>query len=113
MLAYGEEKVAKLKARGFDQALLYDPVGVGGLHMMYVVPRGELLDQYGLPEDPTVIAPTSFPKAMSVLRRLGTAGSWAGLLATIVYFLKTGSRYPPPEPVAVAQAYELEGKDGS
>jgi formate dehydrogenase iron-sulfur subunit len=111
MLAYGHEKVAKLRARGFENATLYDPIGVGGLHMMYVVPRGEMLDQYGLPDDPTVTAPTSFPPLMSTLRKVGTIGGWAGILATIVYFLKTGSRFPPPEPVAVAKAYEIEGKD--
>jgi hypothetical protein len=103
--------VAKLRARGFENATLYDPIGVGGLHMMYVVPRGEMLDQYGLPDDPTVTAPTSFPPLMSTLRKVGTIGGWAGILATIVYFLKTGSRFPPPEPVAVAKAYEIEGKD--
>ncbi len=52
MLAYGHDKVEKLKARGFNEAVLYDPVGVGGLHMMYVVPRGEMLEQYGLPGRP-------------------------------------------------------------
>jgi formate dehydrogenase iron-sulfur subunit len=106
MLSYGLEKVEKLKARGFSEAMLYDPVGVGGLHMMYVVPRGEILEQYGLPVDPTVTAPTSFPSLIGALRKVGATASWAGLLAAAVYFLKTGKRYPPPEEEAVAAAYE-------
>jgi formate dehydrogenase iron-sulfur subunit len=105
MLAYGHEKVEKLKARGFSEAMLYDPAGVGGLHMMYVVPRGEILEQYGLPVDPTVTAPTSFPSLIGALRKVGATASWAGLLAAAVYFLKTGKRYPPPEEEAVAAAY--------
>ncbi|MGH2702247.1 MAG: formate dehydrogenase subunit beta, partial [Actinomycetota bacterium] len=71
MVLYGEEKVGKLKERGFDDALLYDPEGVKGVHMMYVVPRGEMLDEYGLPEEPTVKGASFFP-AMSGLRKLGS-----------------------------------------
>ena len=112
MLAYGNEKVEKLKARGFKEAMLYDPAGVGGLHMMYVVPRGEILEEYGLPVDPSVTAPTSFPSLIGALRKVGTTASWAGLLAAAVYFLKTGRRYPPPEDEAVAMAYEKENGSG-
>ena len=43
---------------------------------------------------------------MGALRKVGATASWAGLLAAIVYFLKTGRRYPPPETVAVEEAYE-------
>jgi formate dehydrogenase iron-sulfur subunit len=34
MLAYGSAKVGKLHDRGFDDALLYDPSGVGGLRTL-------------------------------------------------------------------------------
>ena len=105
MLHYGEEKVTKLKDRGFDDALLYDPEGVGGLHMMYVVPRGEMLDEYGLPDEPTVKGASFFP-AMSGLRKLGSVATWAGLLGAAVFFLRTGRRFPPPEDKAVASANE-------
>jgi len=108
MLHYGEEKVTKLKDRGFDDALLYDPEGVGGLHMMYVVPRGEMLDEYGLPDEPTVKGASFFP-AMSGLRKLGSVATWAGLLGAAVFFLRTGRRFPPPEDKAVASAREKGG----
>jgi formate dehydrogenase iron-sulfur subunit len=107
MLAYGHAKVQKLKERGLENAMLYDPTGVGGLHMMYVVPRGEMLDQYGLPTEPTVTSPFSFPQLLGTLRKLGSASTWAGLLAVGLYFLRTGRRYPPPEEQAVAAAIEL------
>ena len=105
MLHYGEEKVGKLKDRGFDDALLYNPEGVGGLHMMYVVPRGEMLDEYGLPDEPTVKGASFFP-VMSGLRKLGSVATWAGLFGAAVFFLRTGRKFPPSEDKAIASARE-------
>ncbi|MGH2820572.1 MAG: formate dehydrogenase subunit beta [Actinomycetota bacterium] len=110
MVAYGEEKVEKLKDRGFDDALLYDPEGVQGLHMMYVVPRGEILEEYGLPEQPTVTA--GFLPLLGALRKLGSVAMWAGLIGSAVFFLRNGRRFPPPEDEAVARARAAE-RDGA
>ncbi len=99
-----EEKVEKLKARGFDSALHYDPEGVGGVHMSYVVPRGEMLEEYGLPRDPQVKGMSFFP-VMSGLRKLGSLSMWAGLLGAGLFFLRTGRRLPPEEDEAVEEAY--------
>jgi formate dehydrogenase iron-sulfur subunit len=112
MLIYGEEKVAKLKGRGFDDALLYDPEGVGGLHMMYVVPRGGMLDEYGLPEDPTVKAASFFP-VMSGLRKLGSLSMWAGIVGTAIFFLRSGRHPVPDEDEAVAAAQARAGSEGA
>jgi formate dehydrogenase iron-sulfur subunit len=103
MVTYGEQKVAKLNARGFDNAMLYDPEGVGGLHMMYVVPRGDMLAGYDLPEDPQV--PGTFFTGMSALRKVGAASMWAGLLGVGLFFLRVGRRRPPPEEEAIADAF--------
>ncbi|MGH8933895.1 MAG: formate dehydrogenase subunit beta [Egibacteraceae bacterium] len=105
MIAYGEAKVAKLQDRGFANAMLYNPEGVGGVHMMYVVPRGDMLEGYHLPANPQV--PGSYFTAMGSLRRLGSAATWAGVLGTALYFLRTGRRRPPPEEEAVAEAYAI------
>jgi formate dehydrogenase iron-sulfur subunit len=107
MQAYGETKVAKLHDRGFDDALLYDPFGVNGVHMMYVVPRGNLLSDYGLPSDPEVRSGFSFIGALRTLRGLGAVGIWAGVLGAAAYWLRTGRKPPPPEDEAVASAEEL------
>jgi formate dehydrogenase iron-sulfur subunit len=109
MLSYAAGKVDKLKKRGFDHAMTYDPSGVGGLHMMYVVPRGDRLSDYGLPADPQV--PGTFFSALSVLRKLGSISVWGGLLATGIFWLRTGRRRPPEEDEAVAEAERL-GRDG-
>ena len=105
MVLYGKEKVGKLKERGFDDALLYDPEGVKGVHMMYVVPRGQMLEDYGLPEEPTVSGGVSFIPMMSALRKVGSTAMWAGLLGSALFFLRRGRRFPPPEEEAVASAY--------
>jgi formate dehydrogenase iron-sulfur subunit len=111
MVAYGEEKVGKLRERGFEDALLYDPSGVEGVHMMYVVPRGEMLEDYGLPENPTVRAGFSFFPLMSALRKLGSAATWAGLIGAGLFYLRVGRRPPPSEEDAVAAAHAKEGGD--
>ena len=111
MLAYGETKVGKLRDRGFDDAQLYDPSGVNGLHMMYVVPRGDMLGDYGLPKDPEVKSTFSFIGALRALRGLGAVGIWAGLIGAAGYWLRIGRMAPPPEDEAVAVANDL-GRDG-
>jgi formate dehydrogenase iron-sulfur subunit len=109
MHIYGDEKVGKLKERGFEDAVLYDPDGVGGVHMMYVVPRGKMLEEYGLPTDPTVKSGFTFFPVMSALKKLGSAAMWAGLIGSALFFLRTGRRFPPPEEEAVASAHARAG----
>jgi formate dehydrogenase iron-sulfur subunit len=107
MITYGEEKVAKLQERGFADATLYNPSGVGGVHMMYVVPRGEMLGEYGLPSDPDVRSNTSFLGLLRNLRGIGAIATWLGLAGVGLYWLRTGRKLPPEEDVAVAEAMAL------
>ena len=37
MKLYAEQRVADLKSRGYENAGIYDPEGVGGTHVMYVL----------------------------------------------------------------------------
>ncbi len=41
MVAYGEKRVGELKERGFQNAGLYNPQGVGGTHVMYVLKHAD------------------------------------------------------------------------
>lgn len=55
MIAHAEERVADLATRGYDNARIYDPQGVGGTHVMYVLPLGDKPEAYsGLPADPHI-----------------------------------------------------------
>ena len=64
-----------------------------------------MLDEYGLPDEPTVKGSSFFP-AMSGLRKLGSAATWAGLLGAAIFFLRTGRKFPPSEDKAIASAHE-------
>ncbi len=58
MLDYGAHRVEKLKERGFENAGIYDPAGVGGTHVVYVLQHADKPEIYsGLPKDPH-ISPT-------------------------------------------------------
>ena len=54
-IALAEERVADLKSRGYENAGLYDPQGVGGTHVMYVLHHADRPSLYsGLPDDPHI-----------------------------------------------------------
>lgn len=88
MLALGERKVDALHERGLEQAAVYNPAGVGGTHMMYVVPHGDRLDDYDLPENPTA-SPTPVA-ALGVLKKVGGYLFGFGLLSAAVHYLTVG-----------------------
>ena len=100
MQVLAAKKVGGLQARGFEHATLYDPAGVGGTHMMYVVPHGDQLDEYDLPADPTA-APGALA-ALGGLRQLGASALGLGLLATALHYLGFGPQEPGPEHVEPA-----------
>ncbi len=53
MRLHAEERLADLKERGFAQAGIYDPPGVGGTHVLYVLHHADRPELYhGLPKDP-------------------------------------------------------------
>ena len=55
MIKHAEERVADLKERGYANAALYNPKGVGGTHVMYVLQHADQPTLYsGLPKDPAI-----------------------------------------------------------
>jgi formate dehydrogenase iron-sulfur subunit len=55
MKLHAAERVADLKSRGFEHAGLYDPAGVGGTHVMYVLHHADQPGLYNdLPADPHI-----------------------------------------------------------
>src|SRR5690606_6769860 len=51
---YAEKRVLELKERGYVAAGIYDPPGVGGTHVMYVLKHADKPELEGLPKDPQV-----------------------------------------------------------
>jgi formate dehydrogenase iron-sulfur subunit len=55
MKRHAETRVAELKETGFTEAAVYDPAGVGGTHVMYVLQYADHPQWYqGLPKDPEI-----------------------------------------------------------
>jgi len=66
MKQHAAERIEDLKSRGFDQAGLYDPAGVGGTHVMYVLHHADQPMLYaGLPENPKISALVGVWKGVS------------------------------------------------
>jgi formate dehydrogenase iron-sulfur subunit len=55
MKTHAEGRIADLKSRGYENAGLYDPQGVGGTHVMYVLHHADKPHIYSdLPDDPKI-----------------------------------------------------------
>jgi formate dehydrogenase iron-sulfur subunit len=55
MTKHAQERITDLKSRGYENAGLYDPPGVGGTHVMYVLHHADQPQIYaGLPKDPRI-----------------------------------------------------------
>jgi formate dehydrogenase iron-sulfur subunit len=57
MKKHAEGRIADLKSRGFENAGLYDPEGVGGTHVMYVLHHADKPHIYANLPDHPVISP--------------------------------------------------------
>jgi formate dehydrogenase iron-sulfur subunit len=89
MVHYGEKRAGELKERGFQKAALYDPAGVGGTHVMYVLKHGDQPELYsGLPKDPTVSPMVSLWKG--AFKPLALFGMGLAVLGGFLHYVKVG-----------------------
>ncbi|MHC5349408.1 formate dehydrogenase subunit beta [Metapseudomonas furukawaii] len=66
MKEHAAERITDLKSRGFEKAGLYDPAGVGGTHVMYVLHHADQPSLYaGLPADPAISPMVSLWKGIT------------------------------------------------
>jgi len=83
------ERVAELKSRGFEHAGLYDPAGVGGTHVMYVLHHANKPQLYhGLPENPSISPTVTFWKG--VWKPLAAIGFAATFAASVFHYVGVG-----------------------
>ena len=92
MVTLAGTKVETLKKRGFANAAVYDPPGVGGVHMMYVVPHGDRLAEYDLPEDP--VASPGPMQALGAFKKIGSYLFGFGIVGALLHFLAVGPEAP-------------------
>jgi formate dehydrogenase iron-sulfur subunit len=89
MIHHAEERIADLKSRGFQNAGLYDPPGVGGTHVMYVLQHADRPELYaGLPKDPGISPLVSLWKG--VAKPLASLGLGLAVLAGFFHYVTAG-----------------------
>jgi formate dehydrogenase iron-sulfur subunit len=89
MIEHAAERVADLKGRGYENAGLYDPQGVGGTHVMYVLKHKDQPELYsGLPKDPQVSPLVSLWKG--AFKPLALFAMGAAALAGFFHYVKVG-----------------------
>src|SRR5574341_420596 len=95
MKALAEERVAELVERGFKSAAIYDPPGVQGTHVVYVLPHGDPA-LYRLPRDPEV-SPLVELWRSRFARSLGVVTMAGVVLAGIFHYMKVGPIEEPKD----------------
>jgi formate dehydrogenase iron-sulfur subunit len=89
MHEYASTRIADLKERGFENAAVYDPQGVGGTHVMYVLQHGDKPELYhGLPKDPKISPLVSLWKGAA--KPLGVFAMLGAMAAAFIHYMRVG-----------------------
>ena len=88
LVSQAEERVETLVARGDADAGIYNPAGVGGTQVIYVLKHASDPEAYGLPAGPRI--PWTVALWKGPLKWLGNAALAAGILGTFLHFLRYG-----------------------
>jgi formate dehydrogenase iron-sulfur subunit len=89
MIEHAAERVVDLKSRGYKNAGLYDPKGVRGTHVMYVLKHADKPQIYhGLPADPHVSAMVGLWKG--ALKPLALLAMGVTALAGFFHYVTVG-----------------------
>lgn len=87
MLDHAEGRITDLKSRGFKNAGIYDPPGVGGTHVMYVLHHADKPQLYAnLPNNPRISQVVELWKGLTKyagMAAVGFAAAFAFVHATI------------------------------
>ncbi|HEX9051927.1 MAG TPA: formate dehydrogenase subunit beta [Anaeromyxobacter sp.] len=83
-----DERVRELRERGLGQAAIYDPAGVKGTHVVYVLPHGDP-GLYRLPAKPEVSPLVAFWRG-GVAKTLGVLTMVGVVVAGIFHYMKVG-----------------------
>jgi formate dehydrogenase iron-sulfur subunit len=111
MIQHAVHRVEDLKSRGFDQAGLYDPAGVGGTHVMYVLAHADQPQLYNdLPADPQISPLVRAWKGIT--KPLALAGIGLTALAALFHFLKVGPNETTDEDEELARR-EMDRQRGT
>ena len=90
LLQSAHARAGELKSHGHAHAGVYNPEGVGGTNVLYVLKDASDPESYGLPKDPKIPWTVSLWKGP--LKGIGTAVFAGGILAAVLHFLKFGPK---------------------
>jgi formate dehydrogenase iron-sulfur subunit len=108
MKQHADGRIKDLKSRGFENAGLYDPPGVGGTHVMYVLQHADKPSLYsGLPDNPEISPIVQAWKG--VTKYAGLAAISFAALAGAVHYLFSGPSRVHKEDEEAAQRL-VEGR---
>ena len=104
----GAHRVEKLKERGFENAGIYDPAGVGGTHVVYVLQHADKPEIYsGLPKDPHISPTVELWKG--VTKPIMSAVLGVSVLAGFFHYMtKRPKEEPEDDPEAENAAVDRE-----
>jgi len=89
MRQHAAERIDDLKSRGFDKAGLYDPAGVGGTHVMYVLHHADQPQLYSdLPANPAISASVGLWKGIA--KPLGLLAMATTAALGFLHYLRKG-----------------------
>jgi formate dehydrogenase iron-sulfur subunit len=96
MTKHAEGRITDLKSRGFAQAGLYDPPGVGGTHVIYVLHHADKPEIYsGLARDPKISSVVGAWKG--VTKYAGLAAMGVAVAFGFLHHMVTGANKVSPE----------------
>ena len=91
MTDLARKRSAQLQANGFADAGVYDPQGVGGTHVIYVLNDIKDPEKYeGLPADPRI--PIMVKLWKKPLKWLGNIGMIAGIAGVLLHYVRYGPK---------------------
>lgn len=89
MKQHAAERIEDLNSRGYEHAGLYDPKGVGGTHVMYVLHHADKPEIYSnLPKDPQISPMVSFWKGLA--KPFGIAAMALTAFVGFVHYMRNG-----------------------
>ncbi|XYJ08175.1 formate dehydrogenase subunit beta [Telluria sp. B2] len=104
-------RIEDLKERGYENAGLYDPAGVGGTHVMYVLHHANKPSLYsGLRDNPSISPTVGLWKGLT--KPLALVGMAAAAVAGFFHYTRVGPNEvsKEEEAEALAEARKLQGE---
>jgi formate dehydrogenase iron-sulfur subunit len=96
MKKWADVRITDLKARGYKNAGLYDPPGVGGTHVMYVLHHADKPQIYAnLPDNPRISPIVEAWKGVTKYVGMAAIGAFAAV--SFMHHMVSGANRVQPE----------------